>query len=422
MLTKEELYGGSAHYNFTFTGEIYQMADWVRFRVWYFTSDDIGPGVVVRLPDPQTILQRGGLVFCIANSTTTTLQIQTHTGFPLNTIAINRASLTWLRDPDATFANIWISRSKDGTVETADLTAFTVNFGGDTVENNKCETYSHETDSWTTRSLIPLPSGTPFTASAGDLLSGTTLNTFFGFDNNFYLWAADILTVKATPAALFDFTGFSSTRGLASNDFIHIGDPSTTVEYYQITGDAWSAGVAPILAVPISQSVCTNSGTSTGGQFNYVMAMDPDTALAFLQFEPVGQTWLSQPFPAPPWASFAPFLLGLEGRIHLQQGSFGSGVDPTFSTNAHSVFSETTITWFQLPPSPVFARGMGAADFTIYRDRYTFGMGAAAGYPGTPLVVHYKYSILAQSYTSLSTFAWGTRDRREGSWARTANF
>lgn len=451
MMTREELYGRSSTLNYTLTGQTLAIPDGSDIRVWTLTSDDFaGVGNVIQLPDPTTIRPAGGAtpsgtgaqggpLYYIMNFTTfaASIDLEDANGNPLGFFNIGEMFVVSLLNPFV-LAGEWCVMKKTVTTGSVGLSTRTISFGSDTSLFNQARSYGYETDTWVSQNDIPIASGNTSATTAADHIGTTGLeNTYTAltYDLRLYRYepaAGGTYTQLAQPSFECTYSGLAdSSGGLAStsflDDFFHIanagvgGTPRFT-ETYSITGNAWSAGpTTPSAINAFLETVVVDEGFDQIQNILYINPTSPDSAAGWYALGLTTLTYAILKNPPWPYGHTAPSVIGIGNVAHYQNGNFDvSGFpNPGFSTNAHYQFAKGTNSWSALPQSPVVARGMGIRGTRLYRDRYTFGMGADKDHPSTLFISHTEYNLNTRSYRARGTASWADSDRREGAWART---
>lgn len=449
MMRRHEIYGGSAEHRYAVASEIYEMPAGSDVRIWTLSSEDIAsPGFTLRLPDPRTMRKspgvshvpgvgvRGGIVFVLCNLTIAQcpITVTTFTQTVIDDIPANQAMILFLLEP--TFnGGLWHYMIKPCPISIVGVTTRTVSFGTNISPNyNETRSYSYELESWTSEPNIPLLSGDPRAATAADHIGVSPFEdtvTYLTFNGALVEWtssqtyvSAQAPTINCTFCGLVDSSG---GQGIPStlDDFMHIanadigGTPRFT-EKYDIGGDSWSAGpTTPSALTAPGETVMIDKGFDQLGPYLYYSSTTPEAATAWIGITLLLNAFVVLKTPPWPWGHAAPCAVGLGGLVNLQNGNYTSGAAPALSSSTNHEYDYLTDLWKLTTPSPVIARGMGCRGTRLYRDRYTFGMGADATAPGTPFEKHWEFNTVTKSYKAKPAAAWGDCDRREGAWART---
>lgn len=447
MMRKSEIYGGAAWIKFNSPTETIAMPAGTDVRVWNVFSDEFtAVDLRLQLPDPVTIRPSpginfpgvgatGGVVYFIySNASAGSVTIEDSEGVALGFLAFDDLMVVALFNPFAPGGQ-WCIMKKDAGMGLVGFSTETISFGSDHGPSfDDVWSYAYETDAWTSEPTIPVISGTAQEATAADHI-GVFTKTYITWEFVLVQWIPGGTYVQwQTPSfecvfsALIDSSGGlfgSSTLG----DFFHVSNPAVGgtprhTEYFSISGSAWTLGPpTPAAFVPLNQTLGLDQGFDhPAPQLIYLSATAPDSATAWIGLTLTGSVYIFLQVPPWPWGHTAPSAVGLPSGVHMQNGNFdvsGLGGNPGFATDSHHEYQVVTNTWAALSRSPVVARGMGARGTRLYRDRYTFGMGADATAPGVPFEQHFEYNVSTRTYRARAAASWGDNDRREGAWART---
>lgn len=422
----KNFYGGRDSHRYTANNETFQVPPGERSRVWMLESDDLAGPFNFDLPDATSILQDGWIVFFIVNITTGgTVSIRDEPGVGLGTLPNGQVAEVGIRGR-ATANGEWVVNVRLANILTAAEPNFTVNFGSDQGTENETETYAYATDTWTTRTVVPILAGvvTPKAISAVRYLdtSGPSPvdRCYWHYDVHFFEYASDAHVAKSS-AGTGEFSGMA--RMLDGFDGIYHLTPQnfgSVAEGYDTALDSWTTLASP--GTVFNDHACDSATPFLLTRLVYNLGGEPDSAVAIDSYNPITDTYIFLPLLPFPQAHFAVSMVGVGAALFVQNGSFNANADPKFSTNAHFQFDPSFNVWRSEPQTPVIARGMGVARLSNVLDRYTFGMGADDGYPGSQSVIHQQYKVFPRTYSSRGVFAWGDRDRRENSWATVESF
>lgn len=420
-ITARNYYGGAAYHRYTAINEIYTMPAWTNLRVWILSDDDLAATTLhLRLPDVNTLRRLGWETFLIANGSANFVSIEHNDGTAFGPgLDIGQAMKLGLvaKSPASNVDSDWVYSIQPATVRLGTSISKTFNVGSDNgPTNNEAEAYSHETDVWSVLAPLPLGSGTPRESAASEVFVGTDTRGYFSERHLMYRFQLFSYTNVSSSSSTSELSGMSNE----GSTIYRVALDSLSADRYSPGGDSWAVQSAPT-GVPFNNSVSTDLGLRTWapavGNRVYIAAGTPDSAVKMTEWVPATQTYRTTPMPSQTFGTFAPTLVGEFIQLHMQCGGLSSTFTPEFSSNYHGVFNYATDSWATLPVTPVIGRGMGAAGLSSTFDRYTFGMGATAGYPATA-TGHYQYKVFTQVYSTKSSFAWGDRDRRENAWAR----
>lgn len=454
MMTREELYGGSVEIEYTMDDETFIMPDGTDLRVWLVLDDELSvSNAAIRLPDPLSIRNASGLapagsgsaggpIFYIVNFGLVSVNLEDSEGNVLGFLGIFETFVVSLFNAFVPGGQ-WCLIKKPITSAGVGLTDQTISFGSEIPLFDQVRAYSYEEDVWQTKTPTPFFSGDSFAATAVDAIDPRFGETFTGLMQHFNFFEfidsvgggsyikLDDLGFEAANTGIADSTG-GVTASSTLNDFFYtvngaVNPTQRATETYTILTDLWAAGPPTPSALSAwgPTVTCDEGFQSLGNIAIFISPGQPESAAGWYALFLVTQAYLILPSPPWPWGATFPSVVGLESRMHYQNGNFNFSASPNpgFSTDSHYEFSKFLGTWSSLPRSPVVARGMGIRGTSIYLDRYTFGMGADAGIPiGNPFIRHIEYNTASRAYRERATAAWADSDHRDGSWARMEAF